>query len=1315
MRSSELTRQDATLSSTRRLSESQQRLWVLEGLHPRNPAQNVSFGMRLCGALTTERFGEAWNEVVEQHEILRTEFQVSEGTPQPVVRRFVAGQLVAIEVEGSWAQERESKLLRLAREEARRPFDLARGPLFRAFLWRLAPQEHLFLVVAHRIVCDQASLRVLMQQLAFRYSGKAAPKEHQIPTQYGELASRRHASGEDLAYWERQLSGLPASLDLPTDRPRPSEPTFAGGSVPFLISDPVLQQLRNLAKAQGTTLFATLLAAFSVLLSRYSRQEDIVVGTPVSGRGTPEMESLVGPFENWIALRANLSGDPSFEQLTRRVHGIVDEGFRHQDVRFETVLDQLPLELDLSRSPLFQAAFSLRNPFPAIAWGDGIGAPFQPDCAVERFDLSLDLMESASVIEGKLGFNSDVFEAGTISHMAEHYCTLLAGAANESTRKVFEISFLDVAERNKLLLEFNDTRTSHRRDWCLQDFFEAQVERTPDAIAVVWDRERVTYIELNERANRVAHYLRTQGVGPETLVGICVERSTEMLVGVLGILKAGGAYLPLDPAYPKARTAAILEDGKATIVITQRRLVDTLPDSGSSLILLDEDWPKIEPARKTNPVRNVGPNNLAYVLFTSGSTGRPKGVALEHRSAAIFVQWAQEVFLPEELSGTLFSTSLCFDLSVFEIFVPLCSGGKVIIAPNAIALPGLSAAEEVTLINTVPSAIAELIRSRDVPDSVQVVNLAGEALTARLAQEVYESSRVGKVYNLYGPTEDTTYSTYTLVPRGGQVTIGRPLPNTQVYILDEKGQPVPIGVPGELHLAGEGLARGYFGREDLTKQRFVPNPFANEPGARMYRTGDLARFQADGSIQYLGRIDNQVKVRGFRIELGEIEAVLTQQPSVQSAVVIAREDNPGDKRLVGYVVAPGGGVSAQVLQDAIRQRLPEYMVPSAIVMLDALPLSPNGKINRSALPAPDSTAQGLTAVPPRNEMESILVRIWQDVLRVKDIGVRDNFFDLGGHSLKAARVLAEVQHETGKELPLSALFRGATVESLARLIKEQVNGDDPIVATIQSGDGSRPAFFAIVPPGEESLGYAMLARHMGTSQTVYKIQGHGPIVGGKRPYSADEMNTIAEEYVLAVRSVQPHGPYSVGGLCDGTHIAEQVILRLESLGEEVALFAIFDTWVLQHSQIRWLWKLHYYRERLQKIGDLKLSSRLVSYKQVAERKLNHARGKNAPRNDWSAAYWPENFVPRQFRAPVLLFKRPRQQFYYIKDSQMGWGQRSRGGVEVHEIDFHHLEILREPHVQRFGEILADRIARIGQALPRAQQLRGQEHTPVADR
>jgi len=859
---------------------------------------------------------------------------------------------------------------------------------------------------------------------------------------------------------------------------------------------------------------------------------------------------------------------------------------------------------------------------------------------------------------------------------------------------------LTESERQKVLLEFNRTELDFRRDVCIHELFELQAKRTPEATALVCEEQRLSYAELNARANRVAHFLRSRGAGPEVLVGICCQRSPSMLVGVLGVLKAGAAYVPLDPAYPQERLAVILEDAKAPLVLTESCLLDTLPHSAGLTICLDTDWPRITSESMENPVSSVKPENLSYVLFTSGSTGRPKGVAIEHRNAASFIQWAQTVFTPSEVNGTLFSTSLCFDLSIFEMFMPLSVGGKVIVAQNALFLPRSRVANEVTLINTVPSAIAELVRTNSVPRSVQVVNLAGEALLASLAQKVYEQTEIRKLYNLYGPTEYTTYATYTLVPRGGQVTIGRPLANTKVYVLDEKKQPTPVGVPGELHLAGVGLARGYFGRPDLTAERFLHNPFSSDPTDRMYRTGDLACFLPDGTIQYLGRMDSQVKIRGFRIELGEIESALTQHPSVQSCAVAAREDRPGEKRLVAYVVTEDGEqISELALDNFLRRTLPEYMIPGTFVSMTELPLTPNGKVDRRALPAPDMPVRtGRDSVAPRDSLESILLEKWQAALAVANFGVTDNFFDLGGDSLNAVALLVEIEKVIGREIPLSALLRGATVESLARLIREGAESvPDPVVMTIQAGHSSVP-FFTVVPPGEEALGYGILARHMGANQTVYKLQGSQPVISGVRPaFTQDELHSLSAEYIAAMRTVQPEGPYCLGALCDGVQIAERMVLDLERQGHEVGVFAIFDTWVLQNVQRPLLWRLAYYRSRLRALRKEGLLQQVRVYKQALVANLKRLFG-GQPRvkPEVQQAYWPQDFVAGRFRARVALFKRPKQPFFYIKDPYMGWRARSEGGVDVHEINLDHEEILREPHVKTMGELLAAELRRVGE-------------------
>jgi len=1260
------------------------------------------------GPLDADKLGCAWREIIQPYEILRTEFHAVEGAPQPVVAPYFSRPLSAVDLQGASPEERDAKLVQLAREETQRPFDLSSSPLLRASLWRVAPLEHVFLLVAHCIVCDEASLQVLVRQVALRY-GTGQSGESRVATQplmqYGQYVSRQgQVSQEHISYWKQRLAGAPSSLDLPIDRLRPPEQTFRGASQVFSIGKPLLEQLRSLAEAHGATLFMTLLAAFNVLLSRYSRQDDLVVGTAISGRSDPKLANLVGPIENMVALRADLSGGPSFSKLLTRIRAIAEEAFSHQDVPFELLLEQLPLERDLSRNPVFQVAFNQQAaPEPILASGLR-WEPVRFEVDTEVLDLTVNVIERDGQVETRFSYCADLFEHSTIARMITHFQTLLQSAVENPERAISRLPILTPVERHQILVEWNDTRVAYPRDVPLNHFIEKQVDKTPESVALIYESEQLTYRQLNNRANQLAHHLKKLGVGPDVLVAVCMERSLELVTALLAILKAGGAYVPLDPEYPKERLETMLRDAAAPVVLTQVHLLDRVPNGAPHVLCLDRDWPLVGTESPDNLPATVNGKNLAYAIYTSGSTGKPKGVPNVHEGIVNRLLWMQDMYKLTSRDRVLQKTPFSFDVSVWEFFWPLMTGATLVVARpgghrDTAYLVDLIAQRGITTLHFVPSMLSIFLEAASLERcrALRQVFASGEALPFELQERFF--ARLGaELHNLYGPTEaavDVTYWACRPNSRQPVVPIGRPIANTQIYILDAELQPVPIGVAGELHIGGVGLAREYLNRPDLTAQKFVADAFSQQPGARLYKTGDLARFLADGNIEYLGRIDHQVKLRGFRVELGEIESALTQHPAIRQAAVVVREDVPGDKRLVAYLVSNGGDLDIRELRNYLARFLPDYMVPSGFSVLPALPLTSSGKVDRKALPAPLPEHKRLSdVIAPRNQLETQLASIFQRVLNTDSVSIQDDFFDLGGHSLTATRLLSQVKEITGRQIPLSVLFRGATVESLARLISEQADDSDPVVMEIQHGDSSRLPFFAIVPPGEESLGYAMLARHMGSAQTVYKVQGHAPVVGSERPYSKQEMQALTEEYTAAMRTVQPHGPYCLGGLCDGTHIAEQIVLRLEAQGEEVGLFAIFDTWVMQHSQIRWLWKVDYYRQRLRQMKWMNLTERLASYKRVAENKVDILRGKKAPRTDWQEAYWPEGFTPARFRAPVVLFKRPKQQFYYINDPEMGWGRRSEGGVEIHEIDFHHLEILREPHVRQFGETLAECMARV---------------------
>jgi amino acid adenylation domain-containing protein len=1299
------------------LSVQQRRLWVLSKLENAGSAHNVPVLLHLHGELDRSALQRSLDALLARNPVLRSRLIMDGETPSRFVfnDRSVVTHTVNLSQMG--AKQRSETTLELAGEALEISFDLEHDLLLRACLFQLGAREHLLSLVTHQAVCDSASASILARELISFYAGFVENRDPGLSSSadYADYTARQeeyrksNRGAEDLAYWKDQLAGCNGGVELPADFPRPAVQSFAGGQHSLLLEGELLSRARQLSRREGVSVFEFLLAAFFSLLARYSALDDIIVGSEVSSLDHPAAEGLIGCYSNQLVLRADLSGDPTFREILNRIKNVWAGASGHQDAPFADVIRQFDLDRDLSKNPLFQVMFTHESAAPELPLTHNLRAELVPPprCA-ETLDLSVRVSEREDRIELRFSYSTDLFAASTIARMASHYRVLLGAGSKNPELRLSKLPLLMAAEREQLLVEWNHTTASHPAT-CIQQFFQEQASRTPNAAALIFEQQRMNYVELEIRSNRLAHYLRKRGVASDVLVGICCERTPDLIVGMLAILKAGGAYVPLDPNYPKERLQAILEDARAPLLLTQEHLVEVLPKSSAQVICLDKDWSAIaaEPAAKLES--HGSPNDLAYVLFTSGSTGRPKGVAIEHRSASVFIQWAKSVFSPDDLAGVLFSTSVCFDLSIFELFVTLSVGGKVVMAQDVLRLPGLPAAEQVTLINTVPSAMAELLRMAGVPDTVRVVNLAGEALTRALADQIYALGTVERVYNLYGPTEDTTYSTFTLVADDQTpITIGKPITNSQAYVLDSHLEPVPVGVPGELYLGGQGLARGYYGRPDLTAERFIHDPFSQTPGARLYRTGDLVRFLPDGNLEYLGRIDHQVKLRGFRIEMGEIESVLASHPAVRQSVVMLREDIPGDKRLVAYVTSAGEqNVEAEELRLWLKEKLPEFMVPANIVALESLPLTMNGKIDRRALPSPQRESRDQSRiVAPRNETEALLVSVFQSILGVEVVGITDDFFDLGGHSLMAARLVSEVQTITGKHLPLSALFHGATPEFLALVLQKGVElHSEPIAMAIQPGNGA-PAFFCVVPPGENAVGYVKLARHAGAGYPFYRLQGSGRGIGD-RPYSASEIQALANRYVEAMRAVQPSGPYYFGGMCYGAHIACRMARTLNQQGERVGMLAVFDTWVLENTQKRILWYVHYYSQRLHAFVHLSGRERMRAAFKAFRSAVSRARG--GERSIWSQAYWPgDSFEQPTFSGKVALFKRPKQPFYYVDDPEMGWGRRALSGVDVQVLPIDHEEMLHEPYVRILARRLADRLQNYFEAAGEGQPDRDQE-------
>ncbi|NOK22351.1 non-ribosomal peptide synthetase, partial [Corallococcus carmarthensis] len=1049
------------------LSFAQQRLWLLDQLQPGDASYNIPTALQLSGHLDMEALRRAFEALVQRHEALRTTFHQHQDQPVQTVHAPGEWTLPLVDLSTQPEALRQEEARRLADEEARRPFDLASGPLLRSTLVRLANDSHLLLVTMHHIVSDGWSMGVLVREVATFYAAFStgqSPSLPPLPVQYADFATwqRNWLQGEALDaqidYWKQQLSGAPAALELPTDHPRPPVQSHRGGTMDVRISKPISEALKTLAQREGATPFMTLLAAFQVLLSRYSAQDDISVGSPIAGRTQAETEGLIGFFINTLVLRTQLNPRSTFRELLAQVRDTTLAAYDHQHLPFEKLVEAVQPARDLSRSPLFQALFVLQNTPTEALRLPGLSFQAQPlEVHFAKFDLSLGMREGRDGFVGTLDYATDLFDASTIQRMAGHFGVLLEAIATKPDTRLGDLPLLTTSERQQLLVDWNPPASQTTQEPSISAMVEAQVRRTPDAVAIITPERQLTYRELDAKANQLAHRLRGLGVGPEVRVGLCVERTEDLLIGALGILKAGGAYVPLDPSYPRERLGWLLEDAQGPALVAHSHLLSALPETSATPVCLDSDA-ELAKQPTTALAVDIHPGHLAYLIYTSGSTGRPKGVAISHGNAVSFLHWALATFSPDELKGTLAATSLNFDLSVFELFAPLSSGGAVVVARNALHLAELPTAAHVTLVNTVPSAMAQLLRLNAVPPTVRVINLAGEALPETLAKQVYAVPTVQKLYNLYGPSEDTTYSTASLVGRDEVPLIGRPLPATRAYVLDASLQPVPVGVAGELYLAGEGQARGYLLRPELTAERFVPEPYG-PPGGRMYRTGDRVRYRMDGRLEYLGRIDFQVKVRGFRIELGEIEAALRRIPGLKDAVVVAKGE-AADKRLVAYVT-PKANASLEVeaLKAHLRQGLPEYMVPATFMMLDALPLNSNGKVDRKALPEPEAPQSGNTYEAPRTEVEAKLASIWAEVLRLPQVGVKDSFFELGGHSLLATQVVSRVRAEFSVELPLRALFESPTVEALAARLHGSTGPQAPKLTRAEH-EGPRPLSFA---------------------------------------------------------------------------------------------------------------------------------------------------------------------------------------------------------------------------------------------------------------
>jgi len=1019
------------------LSFAQERLWYLDQLEPSTATYNIPSAFRLAGVLQMDALRQSLNEVINRHEILRTSFVVVNNAPVQSIAPSLELELPLVDLSELAETKREQELSRILQREAERPFDLAKGPLVNAIVVRLQETEHVFFFMAHHTVFDGSSLGILLHELTAFYDASVAGKLMPVlesPIQYADYTvwQRKWLDGEELerqlTYWRKQLEDEVPNLQMPTCRSRPPKQSYRGSVELIQLSKNLVDALAELGRQDGATLYMVLLAAFNVLLYRYSNQDDVVVGSPINNRNRPEIESAIGFFVNTLVLRTSLSGDPSFRELLARVRETCLNAYSHQDLPFEKLVQALQPKRDLSRTPLFQVLFAFQDTSDRVIRSTDLSwTAMRVNTHVARTDLSFWLTQTESGLAGALEYSTDLFDQATIKRLLQHFEKLLEGILADPDESVSKYPILRDTEREQLLVEWNATQSGYPKDRRLHELFEAQAQRTPESVAVVFEDTQLTYAELNRRANQVAHHLQAAGVGAETLVGICLTRSLEMMVGLLGILKAGGAYLPLDPDFPKDLLAFMLSDADVSMLLTEERLLAELPEHKAQIVCLDADKTTLAQQSSENPDCDGTPDNLAYVIYTSGSTGRPKGVQVPHRAVVNFLKSMQQEPGIAESDRLLAVTTLSFDIAVLELFLPLTAGASVVVASREVAADGnklLETLQEagITIMQATPASWSLLLTAGwDGTPPIKVL-CGGEAMLPDLAFELLK--RGESVWNLYGPTETTIWSTcYELSDPDGPVLIGRPIANTQVYVLDCHGQPVPNGVTGELYIGGVGVTRGYLQRPELTTERFVPDIFAGGD-SRLYRTGDLARWRADGLLEHLGRIDSQVKVRGFRIELGEIEAVLSEHASVSRVALTVWEAGPGDQRLVAHLVpTPGTQLVTTELRKYLGSKLPDYMVPQHYVELEEMPLTPNGKVDRKQLSAPKVVAGGNDQQQqPDTDAEKLVANIWSSLLGVDNIGRHDNFFELGGHSLLAVKAVVELEKASGTRVELRYLL-----------------------------------------------------------------------------------------------------------------------------------------------------------------------------------------------------------------------------------------------------------------------------------------------------
>ncbi|ELS00755.1 amino acid adenylation enzyme/thioester reductase family protein [Xenococcus sp. PCC 7305] len=1211
------------------LSFAQERLWFIQQLDPQCIAYQSLVSSKLISSLNISALEQSFNQLAKRHETLRTTFPIVDGSPIQAIATHQAFKLPIIDLSQLDEAARKAQIGEYIKAEETQPFDLTKEISWRVKLLHLSETEYVMLLAMHHIIYDGWSRPIFMQELNKLYQAcvsKQPPPLTPLTIQYADVAywQRNWLKGKviesHLTYWKKQLGGEIPILQLPSDRPRPAIATYQGAVKRFTIATELSKAIKALGKQEGATLFMTLLAVFKTLLYRYTGAQDIIVGTPIANRNRKEIQGIIGFFANTLALRTKFTGEITFRQLLRKVRQIAQEAYTYQDLPFEKLIEELRIERNLNRNPLFDVMFNLVNTPNLAATLSAEEAKFVVSGLgnlpkIAKFDLTLSISETAQGLNCLFQYSSDLFDAATITRMLGHFQTLLQAIVANPEQRLVDLPLVTPSERQQLLTGWNQTVETLPQELCVHKLWEAQVAKTPNEIALQWpksiaingDRREITYLELNNRANKLAHYLKKLGVQPESKVGIFLERSPLLIVGLLAILKGGGTYVPLDSTYPRDRLEFMLFDAEVEVLLTQEKLSADLPCHKSNLVFLDSHWESIDRESADNPKNIATLTNLAYIIYTSGSTGKPKGVAMEHRSLSNLIYWQNHRQpLPRK---TLQFAPISFDVSLQEIFASLCSGGTLVLTTESIrkdpdALWQILVEEAIERIFLPFIALQQLAevsaRSPIIPTNLQEVITAGEQLqiTSAIAKLFTRLSHC-RLSNHYGPSETHVATAYTL---GDPVTswsnlppIGRAIANTQIYILDPQLQPVPIGVSGELYIGGSSLARGYLNRPDSNQEKFIVNPFDNS--VRLYKTGDLARYLRDGNIEFLGRIDNQVKIRGYRIEPGEIETILTQHSHIEESIVLVREDCPGDKRLIAYIIPTQEQVpSLEELRGFLRQKLPNYMIPSALVPLEAMPLTPSGKVDRRALAKVNLVRQTAaeTYVAPRNSTEQKLAEIWAKILWLDhEVGIYDNFFDLGGHSLLSVRLIAEIEQVFKRKVPLAALFQLGTIAELAKILDQEIvttakksltstqvekhpelseelyhqllaytagwQGKrvqpNSLIIGLNTKGQAQPLFWCL--QGFREL--SQLAKYLGADRPTYGMRSGHLLM----KYTPDNIKALASHYVAEILTIDPNGPYLLGGNCQSTLIIFEIAQQLQRQGKQITLLCLLERFIPQ--------------------------------------------------------------------------------------------------------------------------------------------------------